>query len=69
MRYVLCLNFEGAANNVAEYKALLHGLRTVVTLGVKRLISSRDSELVIGQVMKVSACRDPKMEACYTEVR
>jgi len=26
MRYVLCLNFQGATNNIAEYEALLHGL-------------------------------------------
>ena len=50
MRYVLHLNFKGATNNIAEYEALLQGLRTAVTLGVRRLVASRDSELVIGQV-------------------
>ena len=37
MRYVLHLNFEGATDNIAEYEALLHGLRTTITLGVRRL--------------------------------
>ena len=40
MRYGLCLNFEGATNNIAKYEALLHGLRTAVTLGVRRLVAS-----------------------------
>jgi ribonuclease HI len=69
MRYVLRLNFEGATNNIAEYEALLHRLRTTVTLGVRRLVASGDSELVIGQVMKASVCRDHKMAAYCAEVR
>jgi ribonuclease HI len=48
IRYVLRLNFKGATNNIAEYEALLHGLRTAVTLGVRRLVALGDSELVIG---------------------
>jgi len=69
MRYIVHLNFEGANNNIAEYGALLHGLRTTVTLGVKRPIASGDSKLVIGQVMKASVCHDHKMEAYCAEVR
>ena len=69
MRYVLCLNFEGATNNIAEYEALLHGLRTAITLGVRKLVALGESELVVGQVMKVSACRDHKMEAYYAKVK
>ena len=63
------MNFEGATNNIAEYETLLHGLRTTVTLRVRRLVASGDSELVIGQVMKASACYNHKMEAYYAEVR
>jgi ribonuclease HI len=69
MRYILRLNFEGATNNIAEYEALLHGLCTVVTLRVKTLVALGDSKLVVGQVIKASACRDHKMEAYCTEVR
>jgi ribonuclease HI len=69
MRYVLHLNFEGNTNNIAEYEALLHRLCTAITLGVRRLVASGDSELVVGQVMKASACHDHKMEAYYAEVR
>lgn len=42
MRYVLQLNFEGATNN-AEYD----GPCTAVTLSVRRLVTSRDLELII----------------------
>jgi hypothetical protein len=44
---------------VAEYEALVNGLRIAIELGVRR----------IDQVMKNSHCRDPKMEAYCDEVR
>jgi hypothetical protein len=37
-------------------------------LGVRRLDTRGDSQLVIDQVMKNSHCRDPKMEAYCDEV-
>jgi hypothetical protein len=54
---------------VAEYEALVNGLRIAVELGVRRLDARGDSQLVIDQVMKNSHCRDQKMEAYYDEVR
>jgi ribonuclease HI len=66
--YVLRLHFP-ASNNVAEYEALVNGLRITIELGVQRLDARGDSQLVINQVMKNSHCRDPKMEAYYDEVR
>lgn len=54
---------------LAKYEALLHELRTAITLGVRRLVALGDSELVVNQVMKALACRDPKMEAYCSEVR
>jgi ribonuclease HI len=68
LRYVLCLHFP-ASNNVAEYEALVNGLRITIELGVRRLNAHGDSQLVIDQVMKNSHCRDPKMEAYCDEVR
>jgi ribonuclease HI len=59
LRYVLRLHFP-ASNNVAEYEALVNGLR---------LDARGDSQLVIDQVMKNSHYRDPKMEAYCDEVR
>ena len=68
LRYVLCLHFP-ASNNVAEYEALVNGLRIAIELGVRRLDARGDSQLVIDQVMKNSHCRDPKMKAYCDEVR
>jgi ribonuclease HI len=68
MRYVIRLHFP-ASNNVAEYEALVMGLRIAIELGVRHLDIRGDSQLVIDQVMKNSSCRDPKMEAYYEEVR
>jgi hypothetical protein len=65
---VLRLHFP-ASNNVAEYEALVNGLRIAIELGVRRLDARGDSQLVIDQVMKNSHCRDPKMEAYCDEVR
>ena len=54
---------------MAEYEALLSGLRITIELGVKRLDVRVDSQLVIDQVMKESSCHDPKMEAYCNAVR
>jgi ribonuclease HI len=67
LRYVLRLYFP-ASNNVAEYKALVNGLRIAIELGVRRLDARGDSQLVIDQVMKNSHCRNRKMEAYCDEV-
>jgi ribonuclease HI len=68
VRYVLRLHFP-ASNNMAEYEALINGLRIAVELGVRHLDARGDSQLVIDQVMKNSHCRDKKMEAYCDEVR
>jgi ribonuclease HI len=67
VRYVLRLHFP-ASNNVAEYEALVNGLRITVELGVRHLDACGGSQLVIDQVMKNSHCRDRKMEAYCDEV-
>jgi hypothetical protein len=54
---------------VAEYEALVNGLRIAIELGVRRLDARGDLQLVIDQVMKNTHCRDPKMEAYCDEVR
>jgi ribonuclease HI len=58
-----------ASNNVAEYEALVNGLRIAIELGVQRLDARGDSQLVIDQVMKNSHCHDRKMEVYCDEVR
>ena len=51
MKYVFQILFK-VSNNEAEYEALLHGLRLVVSLGIKRLLVYGDSLLIIQQVNK-----------------
>jgi len=68
MRYVIRLHFP-ASNNMAEYEALLSGLRIAIELGVKRLDARGDSQLIVDQVMKESSCHDPNMEAYCNAVR
>ena len=62
MRYVTRIHFP-ASNNVAEYEALLNGLRIATELGIWRLEIKGDSRLVVDQVMKESGCLSRKMPA------
>jgi ribonuclease HI len=68
MRYAVRLHFF-ASNNMAEYEALLCGLRIAIETGIKRLDVRGDSRLVIDQVMKNTSCHDDKMEAYCNAVR
>jgi ribonuclease HI len=67
LRYVILLHFP-ASNNVAEYEALVNGMRIAAELGVQRLDARGDSHLDIDQVMKNSHYRDRRMEAYCDEV-
>jgi ribonuclease HI len=53
---------------MAEYEALLCGLRITIETGIKCLDVRGDSQLVIDQVMKNASCHDDKMEAYYDAV-
>jgi hypothetical protein len=68
MEYMVRLHFP-ASNNVAEYDALINGLRINVELGIKCLEIRGDLELVVDQVMKDKNCVDPKMAAYCQPVR
>ena len=48
LRYVLQIHFR-ASNNVAEYEALVHGLKVAKEVGVRRIICYGDSDLVVHQ--------------------
>jgi hypothetical protein len=54
---------------MAEYEALLCGLRIAIETGIKCLDMRGDSQLVIDQVMKNASCHDDKMEAYCKAVR
>jgi hypothetical protein len=62
MRYAVRLHFP-VSNNMAEYDALLCGLKIAIETGIKCLDVRGDSQLVIDQVMKKASCHDDKMEA------
>jgi hypothetical protein len=54
---------------MAEYEALLCGLRITIETGIKHLDVRGDSQLVIDQVMKNASCHDDKMEAYRNAIR
>ena len=73
MRYVIRLHFP-ASNNMAEYEALLSGLRIAIELGVKRLDARGDSQLVVDQVMNAvrrleDKIRRPRAQSCPAQVQ
>jgi ribonuclease HI len=68
MRYSVRLHFP-ASNNMAEYEALLCGLKIAIEIGIKHLDVRGDSQLVIDQVMKNASCHDDKMEVYCKDVR
>jgi ribonuclease HI len=67
LKYVLQI-FWKVSNNNAEYKALLHGLRLAIPLGIKRLLVYDDSAVVINQVNKSWDRNKENMDTCYLEV-
>jgi ribonuclease HI len=68
LKYVLQILWE-VSNNEAEYEALLHGLRLVISLGIKRLLVYGDCLLVVQQVNKEWDCNKETMDAYVQEVR
>ena len=62
VQYVLQILFTDS-NNVAEYEALLHGLRMAVSMGIPRLEVHGDSNLAISQINGDFEAKDPKMAA------
>jgi ribonuclease HI/transposase InsO family protein len=68
MRYAVRIHFP-ASNNMAEYEALLCGLKITIEIGIKCLNVRGDSQLVIDQVMKNASCHGDKMEAYCKAVR
>jgi ribonuclease HI len=49
-------------NNIAEYKALLLGLRKLKAMGIRRAFLKSDSQVITGHIDKSSKVRDPKLE-------
>jgi ribonuclease HI len=49
-------------NNIAEYEALLLGLRKLKAMGIRRAVLNTDSQVISGHVDKSSKVRDLKLE-------
>ena len=56
-----------ATNNVAEYQALLHGLRYAIARGVRRVLVFSDSELVVKQIAGSYRVKHPSMVPLHRE--
>src|SRR3954464_10893234 len=54
-----------ATHNVAEYQALIEGLKLAPNHGIQRLRVYMDSELVVDQVNGVSAVRQPHLSELH----
>jgi ribonuclease HI len=59
-KYMLQLDFK-ATNNMAEYKALIFELNTMLSLGIQQLLVKGDSQLIIKQVKGECSCNDPQL--------
>jgi ribonuclease HI len=66
--YAAKLDFS-CTNNIAEYEALLLGLRKLRAMGIRRAILKTDSQVISGHIDKSSKERDPKLQKYLDTVR
>jgi hypothetical protein len=66
--YTVKLDFS-CTNNIAEYEALLLGLRKLKAMGIRRAVLKTDSQVISGHVDKSCKARDPKLEKYLDTVR
>jgi ribonuclease HI len=65
LQYVLQMHFR-ASNNVAEYEALVHGLKLAKEIGIRRILCFGDSDLVVHQVSGEWDAKDANMASyCF----
>jgi ribonuclease HI len=60
LQYVLQMHFR-ASNNIAEYEALVHGLKLAKEIGIQRILCFGDSDLVVHQVSGEWDTKDANM--------
>jgi ribonuclease HI len=68
VKYMVHLEFK-ATNNMAEYEALIFGLSTALSLGIRELLVKGDSQLIIKQVRGECSCNEPRLTAYLLHVR
>jgi ribonuclease HI len=68
LKYVVRLEFK-ATNNMEEYEALIFGLSTALSLGVRQLLVKGDSQLIIKQTRGECSCNEPRLAAYLLHVK
>jgi ribonuclease HI len=68
-RLSFALESDRCTNNVAEYEAVILGLRKLRALGVTTCIIRTDSKVVAGQVEKEYSAKEPVLMQYLTDVR
>jgi len=68
LRYAARLEFL-TTNNIAEYEAVLLGLRKLRALGDRRCIIKSDSQVVVGHVEKEFTAKEPELLMYLAAVR
>jgi ribonuclease HI len=66
--YAVRLDFS-YTNNIAEYEALLLGLRKLKAMGIRRAVLKTDSQVISGHVDKSCKARDSKLEKYLDTIR
>jgi ribonuclease HI len=66
--YAARLDFS-CTNNIAEYEALLLGLRKLKAMEIRRAVLKTDSQVISGHIDKSCKARDPKLEKYLDTVR
>src|SRR5688572_28788130 len=66
--YTVKLDFN-CTNNIAEYEALLLGLRKLKAMGIRRAFLKTHYQVISGNVDKSCKARDPKLEKYLDTVR
>jgi hypothetical protein len=71
MKYALRLQFQAGkcTNNIAEYEAVLLGLRKLKALGAQKCVLRTDSKVVADHIEKESSTRDPDLAEYLNSIR
>jgi len=56
-------------NNVAEYQALIHGLKKALALGIQNIRILMDSQLVVRQIQGIYRVRQPHLKPLHDQAK
>jgi ribonuclease HI len=58
-----------ATNNIAEYKALILGVKLAIKFNAKNTLFKSDSELLVKQIMGEYRVKNPQLKCLFTEAQ